>query len=140
MPDSYPFLTQFGYNIFVDAVWKVGIVDDDETVVEALGALLASEGFEPVPIGCWGQPIADQVAQAQPDLVMLDMWLSGLDGRDVCMELKSRQDTQHIPVLLISASQEVAAAAREAGADAYMEKPFDVPDLLQQVQSLVVRH
>jgi DNA-binding response OmpR family regulator len=70
-----------------------------------------------------------------PDLLLLDIWMSGQDGRDICRELKKRNNTKNIPVIMISASTDLARSAREAGADDFLEKPFNMNDLLKKIAS-----
>ena len=68
-----------------------------------------------------------------PDLFLIDKQLSGYDGLDICRHLKNQAHTKNIPVIMISASPNIGALSKEAGADAYIEKPFEVKDLLRLV-------
>ena len=68
-----------------------------------------------------------------PDLLLLDIWLSGWDGREICRSLKAREETKHLPIVLCSASRDGERMAREAGADGFIAKPFALDDLLATV-------
>lgn len=75
-----------------------------------------------------------KVRDKLPDLVLLDIWMEGINGRDICRQLKSQQLTRHIPVILISANQNTEVIAKESGADAFIEKPFDMEYMLSKVK------
>ena len=68
-----------------------------------------------------------------PDIFLVDKFLSGIDGVDVCSFLKNDPFTEHIPVVMVSASTDIAAVAVKAGADDFVEKPFDMNYLLQVI-------
>jgi DNA-binding response OmpR family regulator len=110
---------------------KVLIVDDDPAIVDAIGLILEDEGYD-VAVAPGGD-IVLLAEQAQPDLVLLDIRLSGQDGRDVCRALKASSTTSRVPILMISANQYGAAYAHQAGADDYLAKPFDIDDFLAKV-------
>lgn len=68
-----------------------------------------------------------------PDLFIIDKQLPGTSGTFICQHLKKQRDTQNIPVILISASQDIARISRQAGADSYIEKPFEISYILKMV-------
>jgi DNA-binding response OmpR family regulator len=74
---------------------------------------------------------------ALPDIFILDKQLSGVDGFDVCRYLKKQESTKNVPVLITSASPYIAEAAAEAGADAFIEKPFKMKELLNLVETIL---
>jgi DNA-binding response OmpR family regulator len=110
---------------------KVLIVDDDPAIVDAIGLILEDEGYEVTATS--GGDILRFAEQEQPDIVLLDIRLSGQDGRDVCRALKAAPATAQVPVLMISANQHGAAYAQQAGADDYLAKPFELDDILAKV-------
>lgn len=69
-----------------------------------------------------------------PDMPVLDIWMSGWHGRDICHFLKSQEKTRHLPILLVSANRETESIAREAGADDFLAKPFDLDKLLEKIE------
>ena len=70
-----------------------------------------------------------------PDLFIIDKLLSGVNGLEVCRHLKAQKRTEHIPVVMISASPNISAQAEEAGAEDYIEKPFDRDHLLKVIET-----
>jgi CheY-like chemotaxis protein len=63
--------------------------------------------------------------------------MSGTDGRDICKKLKEKTTTREIPIVLISASRDIEKSAKEAGANDFLSKPFEVTDLLQKVKQYI---
>ncbi|MCH5718759.1 response regulator transcription factor [Niabella hibiscisoli] len=73
---------------------------------------------------------------SNPDIFILDKQLPDMDGLDLCRRLKTNADTSAIPVLMLSANPQIKSLASAAGADAVMEKPFEIKDLLSVVSQL----
>lgn len=111
---------------------KIIIADDDPGILDAIGILLEFEGYEvcSTPNGTNLLTMKDEL----PDLVLLDIWMSGVDGRDICRKLKQQPDTRNIPVVLLSASKDIERSAIEAGADDFLAKPFEITDLLKKIE------
>lgn len=112
---------------------KILIADDNPAILEALSLMLQDVGYDITTVS--DDKIIKQVVALKPDLLLLDIWLSGQDGREICKILKNRSDTKHIPVILISANKDTSVIAKEAGADDFLEKPFDMDDLLAKLAS-----
>lgn len=110
---------------------KIMIADDDPGILNAVEIMLEFEGYE-VSSTMNGATILE-LKEEFPDLFLLDIWMSGHDGRDICRELKKRELTRNIPVIMISASTDLARSAREAGADDFLEKPFSMNDLISKI-------
>lgn len=110
---------------------KVMIADDDPGILDAVEAMLEFGGYEvsSTPNGATVLGMTDGF----PDLLLLDIWMSGTDGRDVCRQLKSQELTKDMPIIMISAGTELERSAKEAGADDFLEKPFDMEELLQKI-------
>ena len=70
----------------------------------------------------------------RPDLFLIDKQLSGMDGLDLCRYLKTHPSTKNIPVIIVSASPDIGLSAKKAGADDYIEKPFEMKYLLKLVE------
>src|SRR5690349_21054382 len=94
---------------------KVLIVDDDAAIIDAVGLILNDEGYEVVSAS--GGDIVHIAERERPDIVLLDIRLSGQDGRDVCRALKAAPATSSVPIVMISANQHGATYAQQAGAD-----------------------
>lgn len=114
---------------------KILIADDDEGIVDAVTMILEVMGYE-VAFTYDGGAVMDLV-ENKPDLILLDIWMSGHDGRDICRLLKDHPKYKKIPVLMISASRDIRQSALDAGANDFMEKPFEMDSLLQKVDFLL---
>ncbi len=112
---------------------KILIVDDEPDILEFLQVILEDEGYRVVTTDR-----ADYVttlhAERLPDVILLDMLLSGRDGREIVAQLKQQEETKHIPVIMFSAHPRAAQSAREAGADDFVAKPFEMGELLEKIR------
>ncbi|WP_205771905.1 response regulator [Mucilaginibacter terrenus] len=113
---------------------KIMIADDDPGIVDAVEMLLEFEGYK-VTSTLDGAAVLN-LKDDLPDLLLLDIWMSGEDGREICRQLKSRDETRNMPVLMISASRGIKESAFAAGADDFLAKPFEMNDLLQKIEAL----
>jgi len=114
---------------------KIFIADDDEGIVDAVTMILEVMGYE-VEFTYDGGAVINAVKN-KPDLIMLDIWMSGYDGRDICRQLKNNPEFSKIPILMISASRDIRQSAIDAGANDFMEKPFEMDSLLNKVEVLL---
>ena len=115
-------------------VKKILVVDDDPDILDALRFLLEFAGYEvkTTEKGEYAENLRDTNG-GLPDLIILDVLLSGKDGRLICQKLKSQQDTKHIPVIMISAHPNAKQSVAAVGANDFMAKPFDADELLELV-------
>ncbi len=113
---------------------KILVVDDDPDILDALRFLLEFAGYDvkTTDKGEYAENLRD-TNSGLPDLIILDVLLSGKDGRLICQKLKSQQDTKHIPVIMISAHPNAKQSVAAVGADDFMAKPFDADELLELV-------
>src|SRR3989344_4970535 len=111
------------------------IVDDDTAILDALSSMLISEGYD--VITDTGTDVLNKVKGYLPKIILLDVLLSGRDGRAICKKIKQQQNLNTIPVILISAHPQIRATYKEYGADAFLAKPFDIDDLLDLIQKYV---
>jgi DNA-binding response OmpR family regulator len=114
---------------------KILIADDDQGILDALTFILEHKGYQ-VESTADGGSLYDMNGDT-PDLLLLDIRMSGHDGRDICKFLKSKKITKKVPIIMISANRDTAKHAKEAGADDYLPKPFEMTDLLQKVGKFV---
>lgn len=116
---------------------KIWVVDDDEGILEAAEIVLQAEGYE-VQTFLDGQSLLgrDFIKAAEvPDLIILDVLLSGEDGRDICKSLKSRAETAHVPIIMSSANTSAGKISTDTyGAEAFLAKPFDIDNLVEVVE------
>lgn len=116
---------------------KIMIADDDPGIVDAIEMLLEFEGYQ-VTSTVNGATVLEMKEGLLPDLLLLDIWMSGEDGRDICKKLKQVDSTKNIPVIMISASRDIKESAMAAGADDFLAKPFEMNELLAKIKSLTV--
>lgn len=111
---------------------KIMIADDEKDIIEVLSLILEDAGYEVSSTA--NSETAKKVHEYLPDLLLLDVWMKGVDGRDICKYLKSQNVTKNIPIIMISAHNETKKIALEAGANDYITKPFDMDLLLSKVK------
>lgn len=109
---------------------KILIVDDDKSILEAVSLILEDEGYS-TEIVFKGDEIYKRIEMFKPDLILLDVLMSGVDGRDICKQLKSDITTKHIPIIMVSAHPSAKEGAKKNGANDFLPKPFEVNDLLE---------
>ena len=117
---------------------KILVVDDEITITNNLAAFLARSGFE-VDVAYNGQEALDRIADVNPDLVVLDVLMPKLNGREVVRRL--RQESHWIPIILLTQVGEATerAMALEEGADDYLNKPFDPAELVARIRAVLRR-
>src|SRR6476620_7797831 len=110
---------------------RVLVVDDDPDILDAIRFTLEDEGYAITTTekGEYAENLHDGNG-GLPDLIILDVLLSGKDGRTICRTLKGRDDTRHIPIIMISAHPDARESSQGVGADAFLAKPWDIDELL----------
>ena len=111
---------------------KILVADDDPGIVEAMQILLEDEGYEVITT-MDGENIA-KMYEKLPDLVFLDIWMSGVNGNTVCQKLKADEATKDVPVIMFSANRDTEQIARQCGADGFLSKPFEINQLMEIVK------
>lgn len=114
---------------------SVLLVDDDSDILEALDISFVTFGYH-THCTTQGSQVLSLVDDLKPDIIVLDVMLSGIDGRDICQLLKQKVETKSIPIIMISARQDVKESSLAVGADVFLPKPFDVFELGQVAQKL----
>jgi CheY-like chemotaxis protein len=112
------------------------IIDDDAWIRTILAELLASEGLEILEAGD-GRRGLILAEERCPDVILLDLALPGRSGLEVMHDLKRRQPTSEIPVIVVSAYALLLAGGHQPSAYRVMQKPFDIPDVLLNVRGAV---
>ncbi|MCU1356155.1 MAG: DNA-binding response regulator [Acidimicrobiales bacterium] len=116
---------------------RILVVEDEAPIADAVAARLRSEGFE-VRLAADGPTGVAQAQQFEPDLVLLDLMLPGLDGLEVCRRI---QRDRHVPVMMLTARDDETdlVIGLAVGADDYLTKPFSMRELVARVQALLRR-
>ena len=112
------------------------VVDDDPDISMMLKLMLEFKGFD-VRITERPDETYDILQKNSFDLVIMDMLLSGVNGTDICTELKKNNVTSSIPLIMISAHPNAREICLQAGADDFISKPFDMQDILSKIGKLV---
>ncbi|MBA3281311.1 MAG: response regulator transcription factor, partial [Acidimicrobiia bacterium] len=116
---------------------KILVVEDETLIADAVAARLRSEGYE-VQLAADGLSGVEHTRRWEPDLVILDLMLPGLDGLEVCRQI---QKDRHLPVLMLTARDDETdlVIGLAVGADDYLTKPFSMRELVARVQALFRR-
>lgn len=114
---------------------KILIVDDDKGILEALHLILESEGYF-VKTATSGKETFRSLNSFQPDLILLDVLLSGEDGRTICKKIKKTKALSKTPVLMMSAHLSAKESSIDMGADGFLAKPFGISELLEKITVL----
>jgi len=111
---------------------RILVVEDDHDILSLLKDVLENEGYEVTGLA-YTDSILQNINQYHPDLVMLDFLLPGVNGGELCHEIKSNVFTASLPVIMLSAFPRVLESLGDFGADAFIAKPFDLTAMLQIV-------
>ena len=118
---------------------KILVVDDDSGIGEMLKTLLEFYGFEVIVTEKPAE--TEEIIQKQNvNLVMLDMLISGVNGTDVCLRLRKNETLSDIPVLMMSALHDAGTKCRDAGANDFIAKPFEMEDLIVKINGILDEH
>lgn len=117
---------------------RILIVDDDNNIAELISLYMTKECFETKIVND-GESALDAVESFEPNLILLDLMLPGIDGYQVCREVRAKNS---VPIIMLSAKGEVfdKVLGLELGADDYMEKPFDTKELVARVKAVLRRY
>lgn len=108
------------------------VVDDDPDILEALKMMLEDQGYS-VETAQNGNILQFLDETNLPSVIILDVLLSGIDGREIAEKLRQKKETHEIPIVMISANPEAAKDCVKRGANAFLAKPFEIDDLLSVI-------
>lgn len=122
----------------IDDTGYILIVDDNPHIAEALASMLAECGYQSKSVAT-GRIALSFIDHSPPDLILLDLQLPDVNGLEICAELKQRESTRLIPIIIVTACADREAQLRsiEAGAEGYLEKPVDMHELDVRIRSLL---
>lgn len=115
---------------------KILVLDDDADIGTMIKMMLEYKGYL-VTVSERADQASEVLQNNGVDLIIMDMLLSGVNGTDLCSELKKNNSTSHIPVIMISAHPNAKEICLQAGADEFISKPFDMQDILSKIERLV---
>lgn len=115
------------------------VCDDDPVIVNLLQVNFEIEGYD-VMAATGGEAGLAQARLGQPDVIVLDVMMPGIDGLEVARRLRAEEETRHIPIILLSAKAQISdIQAGLAVADEYVTKPFEPLELLERVKTVLDR-
>lgn len=115
------------------AAKKILVVDDDQDIREIIMMILEGEGYGVSGLNR-GEGVVETVSETHPDIILLDVQLGDMDGRDICKALKDQPQTRDIPIIMISATHGwQGLREKQCRADDFLAKPFDIAELVAHV-------
>lgn len=118
---------------------KILVVDDDDDVLETIQLILEIGGYDVEPLNN-AELVFEHIEEFEPNLIILDVVLGKIDGRVICSQIKSHDDTKDIPVLMMSGLYDLKEVqGMECAPDDFMQKPFKMEVLLEKIEKLVSR-
>ena len=115
---------------------KLLIVDDSVALLEVMKNILERNEYTVRTLNNVTD-IYKVIAEFQPDLLILDIYLAGKDGRELCREIRNNVNTQHLCILVFSASPKTLEDYKSYNADDFIEKPFDITNLVEKIRSVL---
>ena len=114
---------------------KILVVDDDPDIGIMIKMMLEYKGYT-VLVTDRAERTRSLITEFGPDLIIMDMLLSGMNGTDICRELKADESSAGIPLMMISAHPNAKETCLKAGANDFIAKPFDMQELLGKINKL----
>ncbi len=113
---------------------KILVIDDDTDILKILKLILKMNGFD-VMVSPNAEEVIPKSLTFKPALILLDVFLAGRDGRDICNILKGNPRTKHIPVIIFSAHSSKEEVFSYCSADDFISKPFDISELVNKIRN-----
>ena len=117
---------------------KILLIDDDPDVITVLQSLLKKKGYQ-VATASNEEEAYKQVDFFMPHLIVMDVLLSGVDGRTICKKLKNTESSKHIPIIMFSAHPGAQKNMEDFGADDFLTKPFESNKILERIEIQLAR-
>ena len=113
---------------------RILVVDEDQSILDSMEIALDLQGYE-VETTTKGEETFSKIKSFNPDLILMDVYLSGMDGREICKQIKEDDKTKHIPVIIFSANRSMKEVFKESGANDFIGKPFNMDELYEKVKN-----
>jgi DNA-binding response OmpR family regulator len=117
---------------------KILILDDNEDILEMIKEAMLSEGYEAISIAATDD-IIQSLQNSGADMLLIDYLLPGVNGGELCHQVKSHPATAHLPVIMLSAYPRVLNSLGNYGSDAFIAKPFSLEELTETVKALLYK-
>lgn len=118
---------------------RIFISDDEIDILDILSLMLKAHGYI-VTASVDPNSLFEMEDQELPDIILLDIWMTGIDGRDICNQLKQTERTKHIPVIFISANSNIEEIATSCNAQGYIAKPFEMAEMLETIRTTLAKN
>jgi DNA-binding response OmpR family regulator len=115
---------------------KILIIDDDADVLNVMEEALKYEGFSVKTSGSADDVMA-LIDSFNPDLLLIDYILKGINGGEICHQVKVKPETSRLPVIIVSAYPKVLSSLGDYGCDRFISKPFDLEDLTGSIKAVL---
>ena len=112
---------------------RIMICDDDAGILEVTKIILETNGYSVEALNN-GRAIVNRVKRFAPDLILLDLWIPGIEGKEISKLLKSDALTNKIPIVLVSAVNDLDKVSSNLPSDGFLSKPYDMNELLELVR------
>lgn len=111
---------------------KVLLCDNDPDIIEIVSLILSGKGFD-VKVATTCEEITSKIDTYSPDLIIMDLWIPEMGGEKATMMLKNSPRYKDIPIVILSANNEIELISKRSGADGYVAKPFEIKDLVETI-------
>jgi DNA-binding response OmpR family regulator len=118
---------------------KLLIVDDATDLLDAMEMILTQKGYFIKTLPGY-KNIYKEIEDFNPDLLIIDIFLAGMDGRDICRELRKTIVNKYLSIIIFSASPKALEDYQSYGADDYLEKPFGINNLVEKIESVLKKN
>lgn len=112
------------------------ICDDDPGILDVCKCIFEDKGYK-VTVLCDGKNIIPKIMQTKPGLIILDLWMPEIRGEDIAIKIKANKKISNIPIIILSADQNIQKITERIGADAWISKPFDVENFEEMVEKFI---
>ena len=116
---------------------KVLVIEDNKDVLDSIMSILEYSGYPTKGLTRFNESMFELLSNEKFNLIILDVMLSGNDGRELIKAFKSHEITKDVPIIMISAYPNVEYSTRMAGADGFIQKPFGIDELIDKVEEHV---
>ncbi len=115
---------------------KIVVCDDDKNIAEVVKTILEMSSMD-VEVECDSSLLCGRITAMNPQILIIDLWMPKISGDKIIRELRSSDQFKDLFIVCISASMDGRQIAMQAGADAFLPKPFDMDDIIRMVEDAV---